>query len=251
MLTNSARRVLVSIVGLLSLLLTSFAIAPAFEARTALVSFPQVHAVGAAQNDMYDGASNADPGHHHKAAGDERARPKDQHLDRTHVITGWVTANTPYGYDALANSAQQTHRSEKPENAAGPLLLRQNVADEAKPFSVPLKFDAAKSVPAQKGIVYGRTDLAGGKPYIGQAMSEGRFAARQAEHARANPDADFEYEILGRADPGTALDRMEEFFIRQGGGPTNKGNPGGGLANQRHQMNDSRYADAGGDLLWR
>lgn len=41
---------------------------------------------------------------------------------------------------------------------------------------------------------------------------------------------------------------MEEHFIRQGGGPPNKGNPNGGLANRRHQMNDTRYREAGGDL---
>jgi hypothetical protein len=98
------------------------------------------------------------------------------------------------------------------------------------------------------GIVYRRIDLTGGKPYIGQAKSEERYLARQAEHARANPDADFEFEIIGRANPGTDLDRLEEFYIRQGGGPTNLSNPGGGLANRRHQMGDQRYWDAGGDL---
>jgi len=44
------------------------------------------------------------------------------------------------------------------------------------------------------------------------------------------------------------LDRMEEYYIRQGGGPTNLGNPNGGLANLRHQMSDSRYWAAGGDF---
>lgn len=38
-----------------------------------------------------------------------------------------------------------------------------------------------------------------------------------------------------------------EAHIRRGGGPTNKRNPDGGLANRRHQMNDKRYRDAGGD----
>jgi len=97
------------------------------------------------------------------------------------------------------------------------------------------------------GIVYRRIDAAGGKPYVGQAKSDARFLARQAEHARANLNADFEFEIIGRANPGTELDRLEEYYIRQGGGPTNRGNPAGRLANLRHQMSDSRYADAGGD----
>jgi hypothetical protein len=41
---------------------------------------------------------------------------------------------------------------------------------------------------------------------------------------------------------------MEEFFIRGHGGPTTKRNPSGALANKRHQMSESRYQDAGGDL---
>lgn len=87
----------------------------------------------------------------------------------------------------------------------------------------------------------------GGKPYIGQAKSESRFLARQSEHARENSDADFEFEIIGRGQPGGQLSRIEEFFIRQGGGPTNKGNPNGGLANMRHHMSDARYLLSGGD----
>lgn len=78
-------------------------------------------------------------------------------------------------------------------------------------------------------------------------MSEERFLLRQAEHARAHPNADFEFEILGRANRGQELDRLEEYFIRQGGGPTTRRNPYGGLANRRHQMSDERYAFAGGD----
>jgi hypothetical protein len=105
---------------------------------------------------------------------------------------------------------------------------------------------AAKAVP--DGIVYRRTDLLGGKPYVGQTKSESRYLRRQSEHARANPGADFEFEIIGRANPRTELDRLEEFYIRRGGGPTNLSNPNGGLANWRHQMSDSRYWDAGGDL---
>ena len=55
------------------------------------------------------------------------------------------------------------------------------------------------------------------------------------------------FEIIGRAKPGSELDRMEEFFIRQEGGPTNLNNPNGGLANGRHQMSGPRYVGAGGD----
>jgi hypothetical protein len=99
------------------------------------------------------------------------------------------------------------------------------------------------------GIVYRRTDLSGGKPYIGQAISDSRYAARQLEHGRANPFADFEFELIGSAEPGTPLDRLVEYVIRQEGGPTNKSNPEDGLANARHQMSDPRYQAAGGDPL--
>ena len=56
-----------------------------------------------------------------------------------------------------------------------------------------------------------------------------------------------EFFVIDRGHPGTHLDRLEEYYIRQGGGPTKKGNPDGGLSNKRHQMNDQRYLDAGGD----
>jgi RHS repeat-associated protein len=98
-----------------------------------------------------------------------------------------------------------------------------------------------------EGIVYGRTDASGGiKPYVGQAMNECCYLQRQIAHGRANPSADFEFAELGRARPGRALDVLEEDFIRQGGGPTNKSNPNGGLSNKRHQMSDERYQAAGG-----
>lgn len=113
---------------------------------------------------------------------------------------------------------------------------------------VKVKRGAAAAKLEREGIVYLRTDKLGGKPYVGQAKSATRYGERQVEHARDHPFADFEYDILGRAEPGTALDRLEEFFIRQHGGPTTKRNPGGSLANKRHQMSDSRYQQAGGDL---
>jgi hypothetical protein len=74
-----------------------------------------------------------------------------------------------------------------------------------------------------------------------------RFRERQSEHARGNPWSDFSYEIVGRARPGTELDRLEEYFIRQHGDPTSMRNPFGGLANRRHQMSPDRYIQAGGD----
>lgn len=106
---------------------------------------------------------------------------------------------------------------------------------------------ATKLVPQKgDGVVYRRTDRNGGKPYVGQSKNESRFRARQQEHARGNPYSDFRYEVLGREAPGAQLERMEEYFIRQLGGPTNLRNPFGGIANRRHQMRYRRYDDAGG-----
>jgi hypothetical protein len=56
-----------------------------------------------------------------------------------------------------------------------------------------------------------------------------------------------EPEDPGCAQPGAQLDRLEEYFIRQGGGPTSAANPNALLGNLRHQMNDARYLAAGGD----
>jgi RHS repeat-associated protein len=97
-----------------------------------------------------------------------------------------------------------------------------------------------------EGVVYLREDASSGSRYVGQAKSESRFLQRQSEHARANPNADYEFSILGRAKPGQDLDLLEERHIRQGGGPINKSNPSGALENKRHQMSDARYFSNGG-----
>ncbi|HEX2970890.1 MAG TPA: hypothetical protein VHP11_01075 [Tepidisphaeraceae bacterium] len=101
----------------------------------------------------------------------------------------------------------------------------------------------------REGVVYLRTDAAGGlKPYVGQSQSWERYLARQREHAADFPDSFFQFKVLGRADPGTALDVAEETWIRQLGRPTNKSSPGGLLSNKRYQMNDVRYRAAGGTV---
>jgi hypothetical protein len=100
-----------------------------------------------------------------------------------------------------------------------------------------------------EGVVYLRVDKAGVlKPYVGQSESWARYLARQAEHARAFPDADFDFQILQRSNPGIPLDVAEESWIRQLGGPTNKSNIDGLLSNRRYQMNDIRYRANGGTI---
>lgn len=99
---------------------------------------------------------------------------------------------------------------------------------------------------ADQGIIYLRTDESGGlKPYIGQAKNLQRYEARQAEHAAANPDAQFNFEILEQGLPQSELDRYEQFYINAYGGPTTKLFTGE-LSNARNQMSWLRYMLAGG-----
>jgi hypothetical protein len=86
-----------------------------------------------------------------------------------------------------------------------------------------------------KGIVYLRTDKTGGlKPYVGQAKSAERFAARQKEHARANPKADFKFKEIDKGKPGKDLNLKEQKALDARGGPTNKSNPNGGTSNKKN-----------------
>ncbi len=75
----------------------------------------------------------------------------------------------------------------------------------------------------------------GGKPYIGRAKSEERFEARQKEHARKNPDADYKYTTLERTKPSGAR-TAEQRHINDHGGPTNSSNPSGGTENKRNEI---------------
>ena len=158
-----------------------------------------------------------------------------------------------YAYDAPIDGVDATHIVA--DACATPISNTRTIASAVRsslrtsPGAVRLVsgfFLAAKEV--DDGFVYLRTDKLGGKPYVGQAKSSGRYKTRQTEHGRENPFADFDYDILGRAKPGTELDRLEEFFIRRHGGPTTKRNPNSPLANKRHQMSESRYEEAGGDF---
>jgi hypothetical protein len=105
------------------------------------------------------------------------------------------------------------------------------------PYSGPLVF--ANTV-NDEGVIYRRTNPITGEEYIGQSKSTARFDTRQKEHNRAL-GAQHEYEILGRAEPGQALDALEETFIRTEGGIQKEG---GTLANRRHQMGEERYRQA-------
>ncbi|GAA4491946.1 hypothetical protein GCM10023191_026770 [Actinoallomurus oryzae] len=101
-------------------------------------------------------------------------------------------------------------------------------------------------VPPPAGVVYLRTDLSTGEEYVGQAKSWTRYLERQTEHARDFPHTTFDFDVLGRANPGTDLDVLEESWIRAGGGKASV--PGSVLTNKRVQMSDKRYKAAGGTV---
>jgi RHS repeat-associated protein len=85
------------------------------------------------------------------------------------------------------------------------------------------------------GIIYERIDKTGKlKPYVGQAKSDSRYAARQKEHARANPDSRFEFKEIDKGKPGADLNKKEQKALDQRGGPTNKSNPNGGTSNKKN-----------------
>jgi RHS repeat-associated protein len=89
----------------------------------------------------------------------------------------------------------------------------------------------------EEGIIYKRKDKNGEeKDYVGQAKSEGRYQKRQKEHGKKNPDADYEFTEIDRGKPGKDLNQKEQKHIDEGGGPTNKSNPNGGLQNKRNQI---------------
>ena len=89
------------------------------------------------------------------------------------------------------------------------------------------------------GVVYLRTNKDGGK-YVGRAKNQDRFAARQKEHGRANPDAGYRFKELGRAKSGKDLQRAEQENIDTHGGPKNKSNPNGSLENKRNEVSPKK-----------
>ena len=74
-----------------------------------------------------------------------------------------------------------------------------------------------KDIAKGAGVIYRRLNLKTGKYYIGQSKSAERFEVRKQEHARANPNEQYEYEIIGSETPGKNLDALEETMIRKHG----------------------------------
>ena len=117
-------------------------------------------------------------------------------------------------------------------NDARRLLGFANDANDATKAAKKVDFSQpavskVKDVEAPEGIVYRRTDLNGEiKPYVGQSKNDSRFLARQKEHARKHPDAEFKFDEIARADPGDALDIAEHKALQElTGGQRAKNSP--------------------------
>ncbi|MGB4066207.1 MAG: RHS repeat-associated core domain-containing protein [Azonexus sp.] len=104
--------------------------------------------------------------------------------------------------------------------------------------------EAGKSIKSvDEGIVYLRTNPKSGEKYVGQTKSDDRFIARKKEHNQSE-GVEHRFEIIGRAEPGKKLDRLEEKNIRERGGIQREG---GELTNKRHQMSEQRYSAGVGE----
>jgi uncharacterized protein RhaS with RHS repeats len=93
-----------------------------------------------------------------------------------------------------------------------------------------------RRVAPRAGIVYRRVNRNTDRCYIGRCNSEENFARRQRDHRRANPDANYRFEEIDRAEPGQALRQAEQRQITAHGGPTNRSNPNGGTENRRNEI---------------
>lgn len=147
----------------------------------------------------------------------------------------WDTYSTSEGRERLVNQMKSHSQQENAAIITEALLVGATTVIGARTFKGPAAAEG-------EGIVYLRTNPATGGEYVGQTISPGRFVARQAEHNRAL-GVQHEFEILGRAEPGAALDVLEETHIRQRGGIQKRGGP---LENGKHQMSEERYRAAGG-----
>ena len=99
------------------------------------------------------------------------------------------------------------------------------------------------AVRAGQGVVYQRTDASGNLgDYYGQAQNETRYAARQGEHADANPNSQFNFQQVSGANPGDNLDFMEQFQITANGGARTQ-DPFTPLSNDIRSMSDARFSD--------
>lgn len=129
------------------------------------------------------------------------------------------------------------------QNSTGANAMMMAFSEALSQWTDPQQVLAAASVlafkPSANGVVYLREDLTATlKPYVGQAKNEARYLARQAEHARANPDSHFRFTVIDKGSANgsfpTSLDMKEQKALNKLGGPTNKTNPKGGASNRKN-----------------
>lgn len=147
MLTDSPRRILVSIVAWPLILLALIATARAFEPHIAAVSLPHAHTLGAIYSDMHDGASHANPHRDLSARGDAPATVAHSHVEGSHPTAARPTTNHDYEYYQRTNSARQAHRGENPVSASTRPISATHVVSKARFFALSPEFVAAKSGP--------------------------------------------------------------------------------------------------------
>ncbi len=139
------------------------------------------------------------------------------------------------------------HEIFSPENVGAILMMAEGVSTPSRAGRTSLNVRAAGKADdaTREGIIYERTDQTGAlDKYVGQSKNEKRFLKRQGEHARANPDSDFEFKVIDRGDPRgkfpTDLDIKEQRALDARGGPRNKSNPQGGTSNKKNVIRKDR-----------
>ncbi len=144
-------------------------------------------------------------------------------------------------------------RGKRSAIAAGVNNISNQIQDDSKeyftaddhPFldGIENKSSANQTNPSKVGIIYFRIDDNGIiAPYVGQAKSEERFAARKREHAKKFPQSSFSFIILERTRPNDGkitrwLSVAEESYIRIWG----IAKEGGKLSNSSHAMVEEKY----------
>lgn len=116
--------------------------------------------------------------------------------------------------EAAAKAVEQRLLKEAVDTVTGDNGKDELVAFDGEASEIGTKDDDN----APEGIVYRRTDDNGSPDYYGQAKSDERYGKRQQEVARQHPDADFEFEIVDRAEPGVDLDVAEHHKIQEATG---------------------------------
>lgn len=97
-------------------------------------------------------------------------------------------------------------------------------------------FVGEDGVLAHNGYVYRRWRPGSNKPYIGKADGDRQLQDRMSKHRR-KCGADTRFDVLYEGpEVGRDLERIEQNYLDQHGGPTNKSNPGGGTENRRNNF---------------